>query len=96
MLRKGCQVLHCDCGGIYLSQGQYLGKKIACPECGRTPRIEHLKLTSAPSETISEHSDLINSPSSTSTFLKRGIALTTVTAISVLGIVVSLSRTQPQ
>lgn len=96
MLRKSCQVLHCDCGGIYLTQGQYLGKKIACPECGRTPRIERLQLTSASSETICDRSNLITAQSSSSNFLKRGIALTAVTAISVLGIVVSLSRTQPQ
>lgn len=97
MLRNELQILHCNCGEIYLTKGRKFGNKITCPQCGRTPQIEHLKLTSTSSKAIFDSSTvLINSQPSSSTFFIRNIALAVTTVASVIGIVISLPRTQPQ
>ncbi|MEW6492999.1 MAG: hypothetical protein AB1589_10905, partial [Cyanobacteriota bacterium] len=36
------QILHCECGLLYMSNPRNLGHVIRCPACGRTPQSERL------------------------------------------------------
>ncbi|MEP0885485.1 hypothetical protein NDI49_28590 [Trichocoleus sp. ST-U3] len=97
MQKNKLQILHCNCGMLYVSKGRILGNKMTCSKCGRTPQIEQLKLASFSSKTIPSRSTLLkNYNQFTAIFLTRRMVLTAVSIASLLGMMIYLPRTQPQ
>lgn len=95
MQKNKLQILHCNCGMLYVSKGRALGNKMTCSKCGRTPQIEQLKLASFSSKTIPSRSTLLrNYNQFSSIFLTRRIVLAAVSIASLLGMMMYLPRTQ--
>jgi hypothetical protein len=95
MQKNKLQILHCNCGMLYVSKGRVLGNKMTCSKCGRTPQIEQLKLASVSSVPIPNRSTLLrNYNQFSSTFLTRRIVLAAVSIASLLGMMIYLPRTQ--
>ncbi len=96
MQKNKLQILHCNCGMLYVSKGRALGNKMTCSKCGRTPQIEQLKLASFSSKTIPSRSTLLRNYNQFSAiFLTRRIVLAAVSIASLLGMMIYLPRTQP-
>ncbi len=79
------QILHCDCGLIYMSNSRRSGHAISCRACGRTPRIEHLN------QSIPAHV-----PQRLSSVWRESVLPGALTMVGIIGLVVVLPRTLSQ
>ena len=79
------QILHCECGLIYMSNGRRSGHASSCRACGRTPQIEHLNQSIA-----------VNFPQRLSSVLRGYVLPGALMMVSIIGLVVVLPRTLSQ